>query len=82
MYTHQIDAHYYQGISNVQDGVELRPYKERYHYENVTAEIIAANEASGERVVYIVDSGQRELFDPEKYEITSIYDRFYVVVGK
>ncbi len=59
MYTHQIDAHYYQGISNVQDGVELRPYKERYHYENVTAEIIAANEASGERVVYIVDSGQR-----------------------
>ena len=77
MYTHQIDAHYYQGISNVQDGVELRPYKERYHYENVTA-----NEASGERVVYIVDSGQRELFDPEKYEITSIYDRFYVVVGK
>lgn len=54
-------------------------YKERYHYENVTAEIIAANEASGERVVYIVDSGQRELFDPEKYEITSIYDRFYVV---
>lgn len=79
MYTHQIDAHYYQGISNVQDGVELRPYKERYHYENVTAETIAANEASGERVVYIVDSGQRELFDPEKYEITSIYDRFYVV---
>ena len=37
------------------------------------------NKASGERVVYIVDSGQRELFDPEKYEITSIYDRFYVV---
>ena len=82
MYTHQIDAHYYQGISNVQDGVELRPYKERYHYENVTAEIIAANEASGERVVYIVDSGQRELFDPEKYEITSFYDRFHVVKDK
>lgn len=82
MYTHQIDAHYYQGISNIQDGVELRPYKERYHYENVTAEIIVASEASGERVVYIVDSGQRELFDPEKYEITSVYDRFYVVVGK
>lgn len=79
MYTHRIDAHYYQGISNVQDGVELLPYKERYHYENVTAETVAANEASGERVVYIVDSGQRELFDPEKYEITSIYDRFYVV---
>lgn len=82
MYTHQIDAHYYQGISNVQDGVELRPYKERYHYENVTAETIAANEASGERVVYIVDSGQRELFDPEKYEITSFYDRFHVVKDK
>lgn len=62
--------------------MELRPYKERYHYENVTAETVAANEASGERVVYIVDPGQRELFDPEKYEITSIYDRFYVVVGK
>lgn len=82
MYTHQIDAHYYQGISNVQDGEELRPYKERYHYENVTAETVAANEASGERVVYIVDSGQRELFDPEKYEITSFYDRFYVVKDK
>lgn len=73
---------YYQGISNVQDGEELRPYKERYHYENVTAETIAANEASGERVVYIVDSGQRELFDPEKYEITSFYDRFHVVKDK
>lgn len=82
MYTHQIDAHYYQGISNVQDGEELRPYKERYHYENVTAETVAANEASGERVVYIVDPGQRELFDPEKYEITSFYDRFYVVKDK
>ena len=78
MYTHQIDAHYYQGISNVQDGEELLPYQERYHYEYATAEIIAENEASGECVVYIVGPGEVDLFDTEKYEITSIYDRFYV----
>lgn len=77
MYTHQIDAHYYQGISNVQDGEELLPYQERYHYEYATAEIIAENEASGERVVYIVGPGEVDLFDTEKYEITSIYNRFY-----
>lgn len=79
MYTHQIDAHYYQGISNVQDGEELLPYQERYHYEYATAEIIAENEASGERVVYIVGPGEVDLFDTESYEITSIYNRFYVV---
>ena len=79
MYTHQIDAHYYQGISNVQDGEELLPYQERYHYEYATAEIIAENEASGERVVYIVGPGEVDLFNTEKYEITSIYNRFYVV---
>lgn len=79
MYTHQIDAHYYQGISNVQNGEELLPYQERYHYEYATAEIIAENEASGERVVYIVGPGEVDLFDTEKYEITSIYNRFYVV---
>lgn len=78
MYTHQIDAHYYQGISNVQNGEELLPYQERYHYEYATAEIIAENEASGECVVYIVGPGEVDLFDTEKYEITSIYDRFYV----
>lgn len=78
MYTHQIDAHYYQGISNVQNGEELLPYQERYHYEYATAEIIAENEASGERVVYIVGPGEVDLFDTEKYEITSIYNRFYV----
>ena len=79
MYTHQIDAHYYQGISNVQNGEELLPYQERYHYEYATAEIIAENEASGECVVYIVGPGEVDLFDTEKYEITSIYNRFYVV---
>lgn len=79
MYTHQIDAHYYQGISNVQNGEELLPYQERYHYEYATAEIIVENEASGERVVYIVGPGEVDLFDTEKYEITSIYNRFYVV---
>lgn len=79
MYTHQIDAHYYQGISNVQHGEELLPYQERYHYEYATAEIIAENEASGESVVYIVGPGEVDLFDTEKYEITSIYNRFYVV---
>ena len=79
MYTHQIDAHYYQGISNVQNGEELLPYQERYHYEYATAEIIVENEASGERVVYIVGPGEVDLFDTESYEITSIYNRFYVV---
>lgn len=82
MYTHQIDAHYYQGISNEQDGVERLPYKERYHYVNATEEMVAANETAGNRAVYIVDGEELGLFDPGRYEITSMYDRFYVVVDK
>lgn len=79
MYTHVIDAHYYQGISNQQDGVERLPYRERYHYETTTAEILAANEAAGDSVVYIVGPEEVGLFDTDQYEILSVYDRFYVV---
>ena len=33
-YACQIDAHYYQGLTNITDGRELLPYSERYHYIN------------------------------------------------
>lgn len=40
MYCHQIDARYYQGISDVQDGREQLPYAEKYLYESVTEDIV------------------------------------------
>ena len=80
MYCHQIDAHYYQGISNVQDGREQLPYAEKYHYESVTEDIVRENQ--GKKVVYLITYNEVSLFDEEKYEITSFYDNYYVVEPK
>ena len=82
MYCHEIDAHYYQGISNMQDGREVLPYEERYCFQDATEEMVAQNEQSGKAVVYIVRSPQVGLFSPEHYEICSFYDAFYVVTQR
>ncbi len=77
MYCHQIDAHYFQGISNVQDGREQLPYTEKYHFEYVTEDTIRENQ--GKNVVYVVKYDQIDLFDEEQYDITSFYNNYYVV---
>ncbi len=80
MYCHQIDALYYQGVSNIQGGVERLPYRERYRYQDVTEEILSENE--GKSVVYLIDDDTLHLFDEKKYDITSFYDNYFVAVEK
>lgn len=82
MYSHEMDAHYYQGISNIQDGREVLPYQERYCFLDVTEEILAENEAAGKSVAYLVKPPQAVLFSEEKYDICSFYDAFYVMILK
>lgn len=80
LYCHQIDALYYQGVSNVQEGVERLPYRERYHYEDVAPETLVQNQ--GKPVVYMVKAEELGLFNEEQYDITSFYDNYFVIVQK
>lgn len=80
LYCHEIDALYYQGVSNMQDERERLPYLERYHYENVTEEILAEN--TGQSVVYLVRAEDVPLFSQEDYQFVSFYDGYYVISAK
>lgn len=80
MYCHEIDALYYQGVSNVQMGVERLPYGERYRFAEVSEEVLAQN--AGKPVVYLVDYDSLSLFDEERYDITSFYDNYFVIFEK
>lgn len=77
LYAHQVDALYFQGVSNMQGGKEFLPYTERYQYRDVTAEILAEN--AEKSVVYIVKPEELALFSGEGYLINSFYDKYYVV---
>lgn len=80
MYCHEIDALYYQGISNMQDGRERLPYSERYRFMDVSEEILAEN--AGKPTVYLVRADFLYLFDEDRYDITSFYDSYFVIVEK
>lgn len=77
MFCHEIDAEYFQGLTNVQGGREVLPYEERYQFEKVTEETIRSN--GGKSVVYLVSSAEIGCFSPEEYDITSFYDVYYVL---
>lgn len=80
MYCHEIDALYYQGVSNMQGGRERLPYSERYRFTDVSEEILAEN--AGEPVVYLVNADFVYLFDEDRYDITSFYDNYFVIVER
>lgn len=80
MYCHEIDALYYQGVSNMQKGEECLPYSERYRFADVSEEILAEN--AGKSVVYLVNHDSLYLFDNERYDITSFYDNYYVIAER
>lgn len=80
LYCHEIDALYYQGVSNVQNGRECLPFQERYRFADVTEEIMTENE--GKSVVYLINFDSLHLFDGERYDITSFYDNYFVIAEK
>lgn len=80
MFCHEIDAEYFQGISNVQDGIERLPYTERYRYAYVDTEIV--KDIEDKSVVYLVGRDKIALFSQEEYEFESFYDFYFVVRRK
>lgn len=80
LFAHEIDAEYFQGVTDVQNGKKVLPYSERYRFETVTEEILRQDE--GKNVVYVVGSGDIDLFSGEAYEIYSFYDSYYVAKKK
>lgn len=76
-FAHRIDAEYYQGVTDLQNGKKVLPYNERYRFETVTEEILQQDE--GKNVVYVVGGGDIGLFSGDEYEIHSFYDSYYVV---
>lgn len=80
LFAHEIDAEYFQGVTDVQNGKKLLPYQERYRFETVTEDILQEDE--GKNVVYLISGKDRELFSEEEYEIISFYDSYYVVKEK
>lgn len=77
MFCHDIDAHYFQGISNIQWGKEVLPYTERYHFEPLTKEMVEENK--GKSVVYLVRSEEKDFFSEEEYDIHDFYGAYYVI---
>lgn len=80
LFAHEMDAEYFQGITDVQNGKKVLPYEERYRFETVTEEILQQDE--GKNVVYVIGGGDIDLFSAQEYEIASFYDSYYVVRKK
>lgn len=65
LFHHQIDAQYFQGKSNMQNGQELNPYRERYVYTNLNTQFINPHK----KAVYIANNNELHYFDSKKFEI-------------
>lgn len=64
LYAYGINDHYFRGVIHVQNGAEIRPYNERYYFQDVTEELIKQKE--DEDTVYIVKAPENELVSKEK----------------
>lgn len=77
LFCHEIDALYYQGKTNLQDGKEVLPFSERYHFQKMTEEVLEMNQ--DRQMAYLVSADEIKLFSGEDWDITSFYDVYYVV---
>jgi 4-amino-4-deoxy-L-arabinose transferase-like glycosyltransferase len=66
MFHHNIDALYFQGKTNIQDGTERLPYSERYTFASIDRIEIK----DGEDAVYIITEADKKYFDAAKYKFT------------
>lgn len=78
IFCHELDAEYLQGITDLQNGKKVLPFRERYRFETVTPEILSRNK--GKNIVYLTAGKDIELFSPEEYEITSFYGAYYIAI--
>ena len=63
LWYHEIDAEYYQGLTNEMDGVSYLPYNGRYIYSNIAPEDILPEE----NAAYLVTHDEKQFFDKNLY---------------
>lgn len=63
LFYHNIDPHYYQGVTNINNGKELLPYSQRYTYSNISQADIKENE----NAAYLITTDEKKYFDENKY---------------
>lgn len=81
LFFHDIDAHYYQGLTNENNGKTYLPYNQRYTYGYIQPSQIDPNE----NAVYLISAVEKEYFDPDKYnfeEYPGVQTVYYVVTKK
>ena len=74
----QMDAQYFQGKTNINNGKEYLPYYDRYHYLSISENLVAASK--DENVAYVITQNDSQYFD-DSYEITA-YGNYYAVIKK
>lgn len=80
IFFHDIDARYYQGLTNENHGKTYLPYKERYKYSNIQPSDVKENE----NAAYIITTAEKKYFDETKYDFKPFrgYQTDYYAVTK
>ena len=78
MFYDKMDAHYFQGKTNINNDKEYLPYKERYHYLSMTEELV--DNTKDDDVAYVIMNSDKQYFD-DTYEIID-YGDYSAVIKK
>lgn len=79
MFHDETDAMYYQGKSNINNGVQMLPYKERFNYVNMDASVVAKGKA--EDAAFVITDDDLVFFSESEYTITN-FGNFCAAVRK
>ena len=78
MFYDRMDAKYFQGKTNINNGKEYLSYSERYHYLSITPEVVDATK--DEDVAYVIMNTDKQYFNND-YEIID-YGNYAAVIKK
>lgn len=73
------DAEYFQGVTNINNGMERLPYNQRFVYADMTEDL--AYSTVNEAASYVIRSEEAGYFDTNMYEVIS-YGTYSAVVPK
>jgi len=73
------DAEYFQGKTNINNGEELLPYKQRFTFVSMSESVV--RQGNSNNAAYVIMTTDLPLFDTENYTIKQ-YGRFCSVVEK
>ena len=78
MFYNKMDAKYFQGETNINNGKEYLLYKDRYHYLSITPDVI--NATKDDDVAYVIMNSDKQYFSDD-YKIID-YGNFCAVTKK